>query len=445
MAARATIVSVRAAARTLLGEAGAGRWIGKRGVSAGHVAGNVRALTTATATTPTTSSKTPVDPLYAPDYPAHLPIPGSALAALCARLGLGSSEAMHAQLVVALTDVSYDPAKLPPSIQGATRAERAGDNALLAALGNSLLGLYASEHLATVYPNLPTRALKALVSLHVGPSACFDVARSLGLGVSNAPFADDGSVRGGEAFAGKARKRSTAGAGVPVRWVRAEREAAAQAEGKRRTTWEEVVARSVRALVALVYQEKGIAAARKFVHAHFMSRHVDVASVLSFRHPKHVLSVEVRKLLGQAGAPELAGVQSRILAESGRHSLSPIYNIGLFLPSGLKLAEGYGSSLRMAEHRAARNALVSIYTARGELLVRDHPTRQGERVGLQLPTEVYAPPPPSSGYATTAGLAAPADSVTRPEEREREFAGSALLAKAEALMASAERARGTRR
>lgn len=124
--------------------------------------------------------------------------------------------------------------------------EEGQDNTLLAALGNSLLGLYASEQLATVYPNLPTRALKALVSLHVGPNACFDVARDLGLGVANAPFATDGTVRG-DGFAGKARKRSTAGAGVPVRWVRG--------EGVR-STWEEVVARSVRAFVGLVYQEK---------------------------------------------------------------------------------------------------------------------------------------------------------------------------------------------
>jgi hypothetical protein len=38
---------------------------------------------------------------------------------------------------------------------------------------------------------------------------------------------------------------------------------------------------------------------------------VDVASTLNFRNPKHVLSVEVRKMMGQAGAPEQAGVQSR--------------------------------------------------------------------------------------------------------------------------------------
>jgi hypothetical protein len=131
-----------------------------------------------------------------------------------------------------------------------------------------------------------------------------------------------------------------------------------------------------------------------------------------------------------------------ILAESGRNTLSPIFNIGLFLPSGLKLAEGYGSSLRMAEHRAALNALTSIYTARGELLVRDHPAQPTERIGMQLPTEVYAPPPEGTETGTRTS---PADSVTRVDEREREFAGNVLLGRAEALMASGAKARGTRR
>lgn len=202
-----------------------------------------RTLATTTATT---------DPLYAPDYPAHLPIPTSALAALLARLGLAPSKEMHEALVVALTDVSYDPTKLPPSIRETPTAEEAEHNTLLASLGNALLGLYASEHLATQYPNLPTRALKALVSLHVGPQACFDVAKSLGVGVANGPYDSDGTLRV-EGSAGKARKRSTASAGVPVRWVRGERQ---DEEGKRRTTWEEVVARSVRSFVALIYQEK---------------------------------------------------------------------------------------------------------------------------------------------------------------------------------------------
>jgi large subunit ribosomal protein L44 len=56
----------------------------------------------------------------------------------------------------------------------------------------------------------------------------------------------------------------------------------------------------------------------------------------------------------------------RLLAETGRHTQSPIFSIGLFLPSGLKLAEGHGASLSMAEHRAAVNALHSLYLVRSD-------------------------------------------------------------------------------
>lgn len=44
----------------------------------------------------------------------------------------------------------------------------------------------------------------------------------------------------------------------------------------------------------------------------------------------------------------------------------PLINVGLFLPSGLKLSEGFGSSYRMAEHRAATNALLSFFLVRGD-------------------------------------------------------------------------------
>jgi large subunit ribosomal protein L44 len=204
-----------------------------------------------------------------------------------ARLGLPSTPQTQAALLVALTDVSYDPSKLPRSIHApaedasststtTTSATAPENNTLLAALGNSLLGLFASEHLSTIYPNLPTRPLKALTSRYVGPAACFAIAKDLGLGVSDGAYVSDGTLRGaveGQGNAGRSRKRSSPSLGVPVRWVRAERDgaeevvdASATEEGdsanatggktKRRTTWEEVVARSVRSFVGLVYQEK---------------------------------------------------------------------------------------------------------------------------------------------------------------------------------------------
>lgn len=112
-----------------------------------------------------------------------------------------------------------------------------------------------------------------------------------------------------------------------------------------------------------------MAAARKFVHAHFMSRHVDMASIFTFRQPKYVLSNVVSKHLADAGVPhgpQTGRIESRVLASSGVHTQAPVFNIGLFLTNGLKLAEGHGSSLAMAEHRAATNALLSLFLVRSD-------------------------------------------------------------------------------
>lgn len=53
-------------------------------------------------------------------------------------------------------------------------------NAQLAAIGNSLMGLFASEYLHASYPHLPLRVLKAAVSAHVGPMTCASVAQEMG-------------------------------------------------------------------------------------------------------------------------------------------------------------------------------------------------------------------------------------------------------------------------
>ena len=54
-------------------------------------------------------------------------------------------------------------------------------NASLATLGNSLLGLFATEFVNSSYPHLPTRVLKAAVSAHVGPMTCANLAREMGV------------------------------------------------------------------------------------------------------------------------------------------------------------------------------------------------------------------------------------------------------------------------
>jgi large subunit ribosomal protein L44 len=316
--------------------------------------------------------------------PAEDPYTPTALAALLSRLSLSPSDKLQSSLLTCLTHPSF-----------ITEGEENLDietNELLANLGNSLLGLFASEEIAARYPNMPSTALSSAVTSFVGPNSLVSVARELGISSTN-----DGAA-----------KYHNQVQGLPIRWRRAlavkeladtpvssnfheaynDRAARLDKERERkRNSWEEGVASVVRAFIGLIYQEQGLHAARDFVHAHFMSRHVDLTHLFKIRKPKHVLSNVVSKHLHDAGVPmssSLGRIESRVLASSGTHTQSPLFNIGLFLQNGLKLAEGHGSSLAMAEHRAATNALLSLFLV------------QSEAGSTRLPTSAHAERPISS-------------------------------------------------
>lgn len=51
----------------------------------------------------------------------------------------------------------------------------------------------------------------------------------------------------------------------------------------------------------------------------------------------------------------------RLLSETGRHSVSPLFIVGVFTTNDERLGEALGSSLKMAEYRACEDALRRIY------------------------------------------------------------------------------------
>jgi len=53
-------------------------------------------------------------------------------------------------------------------------------NGMLASVGSSLLGLFATEHLNSSFPHLPTRVLKAATNAYVGHQTCANVAQEIG-------------------------------------------------------------------------------------------------------------------------------------------------------------------------------------------------------------------------------------------------------------------------
>lgn len=102
--------------------------------------------------------------------------PPAALTAFAHRVGLGKLGTNSKLIQQACTHESITlphsklhPTKPPPPT-----------NTNLAVLGNSLLGLFATEFVHASYPHLPVRVVKAAISAYVGPTTCADVAREMG-------------------------------------------------------------------------------------------------------------------------------------------------------------------------------------------------------------------------------------------------------------------------
>ncbi|KAF9778462.1 hypothetical protein BJ322DRAFT_498031 [Thelephora terrestris] len=111
-----------------------------------------------------------------------------------------------------------------------------------------------------------------------------------------------------------------------------------------------------RALTALVYQERSIEAAKSFAHNYFLSRETDLRAMIKFTNPKKALALTVEKFGREKPI-------SRLLKEIGRFSVSPVFVVGIYSGQD-KLGEGFGSSLGMAEFRAAEDALQQLYMTR---------------------------------------------------------------------------------
>lgn len=203
--------------------------------------------------------------------------------------------------------------------------------------------MLATEFLHLRYPNLPTRVLKAAVSAYVGPTTLVDVAAELGL-------AGQGILRWNK----DARLPTSPNASLVKRGGRGATPSSI-ASTHRTLLSKDVAADSMRALIAVVFSETGLSNTRAFVTSHFLTRSLNLAGLLKFNNPKLALASTCKKYGKQPP-------QSRMVAESGRLSISPVFVVGVW--SGeTKLGEASGSSIKMAEFRAAEDALRRLYLA----------------------------------------------------------------------------------
>ncbi|KAI5834819.1 ribonuclease III [Schizophyllum commune Tattone D] len=257
----------------------------------------------------------PKPPFQPETWAAAQPPPRTALSAFAHRVGLGNVLTTPELVQQACTHASF--VGLQKEVN--PNAPAPATNAQLEQVGNALMGLFASEYLAAKYPYLPTKVLKAAVTAHVGPLTCANVAQEMG-------------------------------ATQLLRWNRTISRNPSHPQVVLHT---DALASIPRALTALIYQKRSLPAARQFVHSFFLSRQVDLRSMLKFRNPKWALLQLVRKFDRERPV-------SRLLKETGRFSNSPVYLVGVF--SGEEqIGEGFGSSLKMAEYRAAEDALLRVY------------------------------------------------------------------------------------
>ncbi|KAI8068441.1 ribonuclease III domain-containing protein [Gongronella butleri] len=192
------------------------------------------------------------------------------------------------------------------------------NNDALAEVGRHAIAYYTLEYLHGKYPNLPSDAFKAVHGAYR----------------SNATLSQLGERVGVQHV---------------MRWERPQ-----ELEDSIKEGHQAAVVSCVRALVGALYQAQP-ESAKQFVHEHLLSRPVDLTPVLesTFANPKRQLTAELRRRNQKPAV-------SRLLSESGRLSRAPVFVVGVF-SAEKKLGEGFGSSKKMAEHRACRDALLQFY------------------------------------------------------------------------------------
>ncbi|EIW79246.1 ribonuclease III [Coniophora puteana RWD-64-598 SS2] len=265
---------------------------------------------------PNTNAAFPGSFFNAAEWASLQPPPSTAVSAFAHRTGLADilpADTLETTLRTACTHSSF----LSLHSRYYPTSPAPVHNANLSTLGNTLLGLFASEYIHASYPHLPLRVLKASVSAYVGPLTCASIAQEMG-------------------------------AVSLLRWYRRSNTPNAPA-----LLHSDALASIPRALVALIFTHGSIDAARKFAHSFFLSREVDLRAMIKFRNPKRALLETVDKFGRERP-------KSRLLKETGRFSQSPVFVVGIYSGQD-KLGEGFGSSLKMAEYRAAEDSLHRLY------------------------------------------------------------------------------------
>jgi dsRNA-specific ribonuclease len=173
-------------------------------------------------------------------------------------------------------------------------------------IGRRVAGLFATEYLHCKYPMLHQGALNTTLRSYIGNKSLSKIASEVGLQHS-------------------------------ISWKVPEKD-----EKLGHAT---VMADCMNALIGAIYKEQGEAAAKQFIHDFVLAREFDVRPNIKVQEPKRHVTALLKNLNKEPAT-------SRLLSETGRHSHSPVFIIGIFSGKD-KIGEGFGSSKKMAEFRVS--------------------------------------------------------------------------------------------
>jgi len=206
--------------------------------------------------------------------------------------------------------------------------DKTSSNEALEYFGDRTLNFLVCEHLINKYPQLSARALSDATKVMSNNQTLTSAGRRLGL----------------QDF---------------VRWTPSTEDSTGE---------ETIISNTMEALIASLYKDQGLKAAREFVVKCVLppDEHLDIIPFLREKLPRNTLA----ELLTRRGSGSPYYV---ILQESGRLTKDPAFLVGVYSESKL-LGQGSGSSIVKAESAAAQDALNKIW---------------GERAYLKLPRNEY--------------------------------------------------------
>lgn len=274
--------------------------------------------------------------------------------------------ALHARLAL--------PKKLPLETMARTLVDPSADpnsrfnNATLSQVGGPILSYHVSEWLLCHYPRLPMTVLFAAAYAYNGPKTLQIIAKEWGVETAFAPGkeVDPGLLQFSKMMPGtplpsgggstRPDKKDYYRRGISSRNVYDDefgdlvpKDGVVDKEIPTETAYSNFV----KAVIGSIYLHAGRAAAKSFVKQHVLSRHLQISTLFRFDNP-------VRELSRLCAREEFEYPVARILSETGRHSRTPVFVVGIFSGSE-KLGEGAGASLTEARTRASIAALKAWY------------------------------------------------------------------------------------